>query len=321
MIIGLLEIDNASNHTLRLVDLQGNEALRTALPANAEVVGTVHGKVAIWDGRTLRAVGADGTISDVAQGPPGATAFFLSADGALQLWVTEVFNGAQVHSTLSFGGRAVMDGTEQARYLRPVAKTAQSVVVEHMPIGIGGYYLFDVHSGAIDLLDVASGSQRRLGDGSCSFQAIAGDGTLACFSHSTTASSPPATTLRITPPSGAPVSVALPPGRFTQAGAVSFAPGTTAVRLVLGGSPSLGSEGKPEQYETDIVDVATGAIRQLAAGVRPANSGLAWLPDGNLLCYTPMGAVSSPGVYQVSIDGSRRLITSSAGAPVAVLTL
>jgi hypothetical protein len=38
---------SAGAQTLRLVDLEGNGVLQTALPSNAYVVGTVEGKVAL----------------------------------------------------------------------------------------------------------------------------------------------------------------------------------------------------------------------------------------------------------------------------------
>ena len=102
--------------------------------------------------------------------------------------------------------------------------------------------------------------------------------------------------------------------------AVSFAPGSVATTVVVGGATSAGPPS--ERYETDLLDIGSRTLRQFGpAGLRPVDGPWSWLPDGSLLAYRPAGAFGGdPGIYVVAPDGSAKKVLS-AGTALGVIAV
>lgn len=306
---------------LRLVSLDGREVARTLIPQGAPIAGVGGQEVGFVDHEVLRALRADGQVVQLGTlaGFKAGSRVVLSPDGKQWLWSTSQQRGDGLHSVVYLNNTLLADSTEPDRVLQPVTWTKKGPIVEHAVVGAGGYQLFDVTSGPADLLNTDTGGRTALTDGSCLFAALADDGAVACRvpgpSFATT------TALRITPSGGQPVNVPMPADRMSQVGGVSFRPGQAAT-VVLGGSPAKAatSGGQGEVYETDLIDVASAALRPFGQpGLRPGDGQWAWLPNGSVICYRPANAAGGdPGVYIVQLGGGVQQLTPS-GRPVGVL--
>jgi hypothetical protein len=180
-------------------------------------------------------------------------------------------------------------------------------------MGIGGYILFgDGALGPSYRFDPDTGQVSTVLDGGCYLADLSADGTIACFR-------PADHSLAILGPDGhSPYAIPLPTPAFTQEGAVTFAPGSTATSLVVGGATSAGADGGQERYQTDMLDVASRTLRPFGpAGLRPASD--PWLPDGSLVAYRPDRAFGGdPGVYVIAPGGTARRMLPS-GTPLGVV--
>jgi hypothetical protein len=311
-LIAVAQEASPAGATIGLYTLDGRLVAQAPLPAPraASVAG---GAVTFLDGGTLKALTRDGTVETL--GPAGGLPV-VSPDGRQWMWSASSFGAdGAVSSRLVLttrGGpdRVIARQTAVGRSLQPFRWTAAGPTYQSAATGIGGYILFgDTARGAVTSFDPATGQvTTRLGDGGCAVGDLAADGTIACLENAS---------LAVLSPGGHTVALPLPMPAFTQAGAVSFAPGSNT-RLVIGGATSAGAAGGQERYELDVVDSGARTVRALGpAGLRPA--GASWLPDGSLLAYRPAGAFGGdPGVYVVAPDGAARRVLPS-GTPLGAI--
>jgi hypothetical protein len=319
-LIAVADDAGAGGTTLSLVTLDGGQVAHVTLPQSAEPwPGVGGGMLTFVDQGQLKGLTAGGvveTLGPVAGYNGGPVV--VSPDGQHWMWGTSSFSNGSTNSKLMLGGRGspdrvISEETSQQRHFEPYRWTSAGPTYQNAAIGIGGYILFGGATGPSWRFDVDTGKVTSVLAGtSCMLADLAQDGTIACIGTNFT--------LDVLSPTGHVVEVALPKPAFTQRGAVSFASGT-ATTLVIGGATSAGSEGNPERYVTDLLDIGSGALRPLGpAGLRPADGPWNWLPDGSLLTYRPARAFGGdPGVYVVQPDGSARKILSS-GTALGVVT-
>jgi hypothetical protein len=290
--------------TVHWVALDGRELASRNLPANEAIIGPGGSRLLVYrsDGHVLD-LHMDGSGDDIGSGMPTNTApgqtdvpvrTVVSPDGNQWIWAKNVSTSPQgtVRSQIWLSGvgqtpRVVADATEMAHALEPLSWKGANPLISHGAIGVGGYLLFDFSFGAVDQLDLASGKQTPVGPADASVVDAAGNGAVGYIQNHM---------LIVNGPGLRGLSFALPTSG--QAGGVLFDP--TSAHLVFATSPALGAQG--EQFETDIVDLNTGARTKLGpAGIRP----LAWTPDGRLIAVRPNGAAGGPsGTYLISLSGS-----------------
>ena len=242
----------------------------------------------------------------------------VSPDGQHWMWGTfSSGSDGTVTSKLMLGSRGSADRVidqeiSQQRHLEPFRWTSAGPTYVAAPVGVGGYILFDIGGTPSWRFDPDTGKVTPLLAGTtCKLGDLAQDGTIACLGMNST--------LDVLRPAGGVVEVALPKPAFTQRGAVSFAPGSVATTVVVGGATSAGPPS--ERYETDLLDIGSRTLRQFGpAGLRPVDGPWSWLPDGSLLAYRPAGAFGGdPGIYVVAPDGSAKKVLS-AGTALGVIT-
>lgn len=308
---------------VRLVDLAGTTVASTTGSLQTDAIGAAGGRLVFVDGRQVRALAPEGTVTELGQLPAPYLQLWgpivLSPDGSAWAWASVTSSASGSDSTVYIGSGPVLRSTPEDghRVLRLVVWNASGLVFEHAVTGLGGNYHFEFTTGPAELYDPVSGARRSLTDAGCYFAAMAEDGTIACRVATPTFAA--TRTLRIIHPDGLKIEVPLPYPTFNEAGDISFRPGVAARELAIGGLVG-GGDGAPDEYQTDLVDVATGSIHAFAPGLRPGGGAWSSLPDGSLLCYRPAGAAGgSPGVYVVAPDGSARPVTSS-GIPVGVIS-
>jgi len=309
----------ADDTALHLVDLRGQEVAKTAL-SGGQPVGAAGDFAAFVDGTSLKALHADGTITTLGSLPGYlSSSVAVSPDGRQWLWATTTIT-SPISSTvlLSSAGRpdrtvAQHSGATDHRALYPFRWTPAGPVYSSGPSGIGGYILFRMAYSPSWLVDPNTAQPAQLLGGKCAAADVAVDSTVACFD----ATAVPVA-LVITRPDGTTVRTPLPGPQFAQYGAASFRPGASPITIVVAGSPAIG--GPQEQYEVDVVDVATGARRRwVQSGLRPGDGSWAWLPDGSLIAYRPSNAGGGdPGVFVLAPDGSTTRVFGS-GWPVGVI--
>lgn len=309
--------DRAAAGVARLVDLSGAEVARAPVPATAVFAGVAGGRLIWRDATALRALDADGKVTQIGSLSAVPSSLVMSPDGSGWVWARSGTQGAQTHSVLYLNDRPIAESTEPGRALRPVTWTVRGVVVEHAVLGLGGYVPIGGVTGPTELVNLQSGVRQPLTDDKCLFAALATDGTLAC--RQPAQGQWGASLVRIVPPGGNKVDVKVSPDRFHFAGDTSFKPELETTTLAMGGATGAGAAGGNEVYETDTVDAGTGVIRQFGPpGLLPGDSAWAWLPGGSLVTWRPPGAAGPPGVYVVGPTGSARRIAPT-GQPVGVL--
>jgi hypothetical protein len=309
---------------LRLVTLDGQEVARTTTHGWT-AAGVASDFVAFVDGSDLKALHADGSVTTLGH-MPGTLAgrVVVSPDGRRWLWSTStstssgtIVSSRVVLSAMGQSDRTVAqeNTTVEPRVLRPYRWTPGGAVYENGAVGIGGYILFDASTGPTWRVPDGEGSPSPVGSATCHLADVAADGTSACFDPQVDGAP---VLLRISSPEGGTATARLPRPAFTQYGAASFQPGNPARTLVVAGSPSVG--GTQERYQTDLVDVATGAMRPFGpADMRPGDGAWTWLADGSLVEYRPVNTHGDPGVYVVAPDGSARKVVGS-GTPVGAIS-
>jgi hypothetical protein len=276
----------------------------------------------VMSGGHLKTMQEDGSVVD--QGPmdPAVGRIVPSPDGRRWLWSTYAASGTALHSSVYLGGeglqpRIVEDMTEANRVLAPFSWTSRGAFVVHSPQGIGGYILFDVAYGPVDRLDpVTWHVTAETSSNDCAFSDEAIDGTMMCFPRG---GGQRTWTFALVAPTGSQRTVSLPRPQYTQFGDAYFDP--TGTLVALGGASSAGADGKPEQYSSGQVIVATGALNPIGpSGVRPAMGSQCWLPDGRLVLWRPVNAAGGPpGIFVVDRDGNAAFIASK-GVPVGQIT-
>jgi len=315
-LIAVTRDGSAGTTTAGLFTLDGRQV---ASITTAGLPGLGGGMVTFVDHGVLKGLTRDGTVE--ALGPIGSTGAVVSPDA--QHWMWSTFSSAGVNATSSRlvmgtrGGpdRVIAQQTAVGQALAPYSWTAAGPIYQSAAMGIGGYILFgDFVRGPTYRFDPATGQVSTVLAGTaCTLADLAADGTIACYQNSTRA-------LAVTAPGGRTVAVPLPTPAFNQWGAVSFGPGSSSAKLVVGGATGAGADGGQERYEMDLVDVGARTLRPFGpAGLRPAPGPWSWLPDGSLLAYRPAGAFGGdPGVYVVAPDGTARRVLPS-GTPLGVI--
>jgi len=308
--------------TVRLVDLHGQEVAHTALSAG-QPVGAGGDFVAFVNGTSLKALHANGTVTTLGSLPGyQSMPVLFSPDGRQWLWATTTFAGSIASSSVLLSSPGEPDrtvaqhsGATDHRALYPFRWTPAGPVYSSGPVGIGGYILFNTGYSPSWLVDPSTAQSTPLLGGKCAVADVAADGTVACFDGAAVPNA-----VVIVRANGTTVRTPLPRPQFVQYGAASFRPDSTPAALVVAGSPAVG--GPQEQYEIDLVDVATGAMRQWAqAGLRPGDGSWAWLPDGSLIAYRPSNATGGDsGVYLLAQDGSATRVFGS-GRPVGIISV
>jgi hypothetical protein len=309
--------------TVHWVALDGRELASQDLPANEAVIGAGGSRLLVYrsDGHVLD-LHTDGSSDDVGSGMPANTApvantrlsppfrTVVSPDGNRWIWskIVGTPNLGTLHSQmwLSRVGQTptvVADATESDHWLVPNSWRLANPLIAHQALGVGGYLLFAYDFGAVDQLDLTSGKQTPFGPADAAVVDVARNGAVGYIQKQNQSH-----TLVVTRPGLRDLSFAL--AISDQAGDVLFDPGST--HLVFATSPLVGNAGGlSEQYETDIIDLNTGARTKLdPAGIRPAG----WTPDGRLIAVRPNGAAGGPiGTYLVSISGRASQLTGFDG--------
>jgi hypothetical protein len=307
----------AGRTTLSLVTLDGSQVAHVTLPQSTVPWPEVGGGMLTYvDQNVLKGLTPSGSVETLGPvaGYNGGPAI-VSPDGQHWMWGSYAFSNGSVTSKLMLGtrgspDRVIAQETSQQRHLEPYRWTSAGPVYQDAALGIGGYILFSNVTGPNWRFDVDSGRITTvLGGTSCILGDVARDGTIACFGNSSS-------TLDVLSTNGHIVELTLPKPAFNFHGAVSFAPGSGARTLVIGGGTGAGANGVPEQYVTELVDAFSRTMRPFGpTGLRPADGPPAWLPDGSLLAYRPARAAGGdPGVYVVAPDGSAKKVLSSGTA-------
>ena len=311
---------------IRLVTLDGRELAHVARPQTVQPAGVGGGMAVFVDGDQLRGLRGDGGVETLGRlaGYTGGRVL-VSPDGRQWIWSRSTIGQAGSTSEIVLGGRGAADRTvarltsgPQARVLMPYRWTAGGPVYHSMAAGLGGYVLFEYVFAPAWRLDAETGQVAPLAE-ACQVADLAADGALACLAGDV----PSGFRLEVTRAGGDRLRLALPRPRFNQSGAVSFRPGAVATALVVAGATGEGADrAGTERFETDLVDLATGAMRPFGpAGLRPGDGAWTWLPDGSLLAYRPILASASgdPGLYVVAPDGGARRVFGP-GTPFGVMT-
>jgi hypothetical protein len=212
--------------------------------------------------------------------------------------------------------------------LAPISWTPTGIFFRSEPMDYFGYVPFlqivtvgakrlDPESGVLS--PVASSQQ-------CAFSDMAVDGTIACFPIG-----PEAHALRVISAGGKVTNLSLATPRFNYLGDAYFA--ADGSMLTVAGATGVGNDQptqfggsghpQPEQYGTDLVHVADGAISRFGpSGVRPAMGWQSWLPDGKLVLWRPDGAAGgAAGLYVLDPHGSgqgQEILVS--GTPIGYLS-
>jgi hypothetical protein len=311
--------------TLHLVTLEGRDVARTSVPSFASVTGVGGDMATFVVGDQLKALRPTGAIETLGRLPGySAGKVIVSPDGQQWMWSVYSTSGSSVNSKLMLGTRGGADRTiaeqtttTEPRILQPYRWGPAGPVYQSSAMGLGGYILFgEFTTGPTWRVDPATGQTATLLAGnSCTLADLAPDGTIACFEQ------PGGGLLNVLSPGGHVVQVPLPKPAFTQAGAVSFKPGSKAGTLVIGGATSAGANGGREQYEMDLIDAGARSLHRLGpAGLRPGDGPWTWLADGSLISYRPARALGGdPGIYLISPGGNARKVFAS-GTPVGVIT-
>jgi hypothetical protein len=310
-LIALSDDAGAGRTTLSLVTLEGSQVAHVTLPQSTYPWAAVGGDMLTFvDQNQLKGLTPSGTVETLGPitGYSGG-AVVVSPDG--QHWMWSTMSGTT--SRLMLGGRGSPDRviareTTEQSHLVPYRWTSAGPTYVNIPMGIGGYILFGFGGNPSWRFDAGTGQVTSLlARTSCVLGDLAQDGTIACLGTTNS-------TLDVVRPNGDSVEITLPRPNFTQRGAVTFAPGSTATTLVVGGAASAGPP--TERYETDLLDIGSRTLKPFGpAGLRPAEGPWVWLPDGSLLSYRPARASGGdPGVYVVAPDGSARKVLSSGTA-------
>jgi hypothetical protein len=258
----------------------------------------------------------DGTADDVGSGMPTAkpgpdplpVRTLVSPDGTQWIWGQIVSSaGSTVTSTISLGGigappRVVARAVEDQHELRPYRWTAESPLITHGAIGVGGYILFNPPYGQVDQLKLATGELTAIGPADTDAVDVATNGAQAYIELN------PGRTARLLTQNGPGLrglSATLP--TTGQAGSLMF--DVLSSHLVFCTSPgNLANAAGKEQFETDVIDLNSGARTKFGPpDLRPAM----WLPDGRLVEFR--GSTDGdgvPGTYLVSRDGAAAKISS-----------
>jgi hypothetical protein len=323
-LIAVSENAGAGRTTFSLSTLDGRRIASTTRN-RAEWTGVGGGMVTFVEGGALMGLTPAGTVERLGA-VTGWTAgpVVVSPDGQRWMWSASSTSASATTSSLMLGGRGAADRvvarlTSQERGLQPFRWGAAGPVYQQAAMGIGGYILFgDAATGPSFRFDAGTGQATTvLGGNDCHLADLAADGTIACIR---TGATPMQSSLSVLSPGGHVVDVPLPSPAFTQRGAVSFAPGSNE-KLVIGGGASVGADGPPERYETDLFDAGSRQLHSLGpAGLRPAPGPWNWLPDGSVLAYRPSGAFGgSPGIYIIRPDGTTAKLLP-AGSALGVIT-
>lgn len=311
--------------TLHLVTVEGRDVARTSVPSVASVAGVGGGMATFVVGDQLKGLRLGGAVETLGRLPGySAGKVTVSPDGQQWMWSVYSTSGSSASSKLMLGTRggaertiAEQTTTTEPRILQPYRWGPAGPVYQSSAMGLGGYILFgEFTTGPTWRVDPATGQTATLLDGtSCTLADLAPDATMACFEQ------PGGRVLNVLSPGGHVVQVPLPRPAFTQAGAVTFKPGSNAGALVVGGATGAGTSGGREQYETDLIDVGARTLHRFGpAGLRPGEGPWTWLSDGSLISYRPAGALGGdPGVYLISPRGSARKVFAS-GTPIGVTT-
>jgi hypothetical protein len=293
--------------TVHWVTTSGTEVATRQLPATEAVLGAGGSHVLIYrtDGHVLD-LHMDGTSQDVGSGMPTSTApgpasvpvrALVSPDGTQWIWGQIVSqSGNSVTSKITLTGigasaRTVAQAVEDNHALEPYRWALANPLISHGAIGVGGYILFNIAYGQVDQLDLATGKQTPIGPADASAVDLATNGAKAYIEVN------PGTTtklLTVNGPGLQGLSATLP--ATGQAGGLMFDAGSS--HLVFATSPANGPP--HEQFETDIIDLQSGARTKFGpADLQPAT----WLPDGRLVEFRNNLSGGVPGTYVVSLDG------------------
>jgi hypothetical protein len=320
-LIAISDAAGAGRTALSLVTLDGAQVARMVLPESAHPSpGVGGGMLTFVDGGQLRGLTSSGKVEVLGPVAGSSSGPVVSPDGQHWMWADSSVSGMNITSRLILGSRGSPDRviaqqTSQERRLAPYRWTSAGPTYVDAPSGIGGYILFAVGGSPSWHFDPDTGHVTSLLAGAtCELADLAADGTVACIKSFA---------VGLVSPTGHMAEVPLPRPAFNFYGAVSFAPGSSATTLVVGGATGAGTDGKPEHYETDLLDVTSRTLRQFGpAGLRPVDGPWSWLPDGSLLTYRPAGPFGAfggdPGVYVVAPDGSAKKVLST-GEPLGVI--
>jgi hypothetical protein len=295
--------------TVHWVTTSGTEVATRQLPANEAVLGAGGSHVLIYrtDGHVLD-LHMDGTSQDVGSGMPTSTApgpasvpvrALVSPDGRRWIWGESVIppSGIGVTSKLTLAGigasaRTVAQAVEDNHALEPYRWALANPLISHGAIGVGGYILFNIAYGQVDQLDLATGQQTPVGTADSGAVDLSGNGAKAYTQGGGAQGTP--RILTVNGPGLQGLSATLP--ATGQAGGLMFDAGSS--HLVFATSPANGPP--HEQFETDIIDLQSGARTKFGpADLQPAT----WLPDGRLVEFRNNLSGGVPGTYVVSLDG------------------
>ncbi len=294
--------------TVHWVTTSGTEVATRQLPANEAVLGAGGSHVLIYrtDGHVLD-LHMDGTSQDVGSGMPTSTApgpasvpvrALVSPDGTQWIWGQIVSqSGNSVTSKITLTGigasaRTVAQAVEDNHALEPYRWALANPLISHGAIGVGGYILFNIAYGQVDQLDLATGQQTPVGTADSSAVDLSGSGAKAYMQGGGAQGTP--RILTVNGPGLQGLSATLPATGL--AGGLMFDAGSS--HLVFATSPANGPP--REQFETDIIDLRSGARTKFGpADLQPAT----WLPDGRLVEFRNNLSGGVPGTYVVSLDG------------------
>ena len=294
--------------TVHWVTTNGTELASQQLPSNEAVLGAGGSHVLLYrtDGHILD-LHMDGTSQDVGSGMPTSTASgpasvpvraLVSPDGTQWIWgqiVTQAGNSVTSKITVAGIGasaRTVAQAVEDNHALEPYRWALANPLISHGAIGVGCYILFNIAHGQVDQLDLATGQQTPVGTADSGAVDLSGNGAKAYTQGGGAQGTP--RILTVNGPGLQGLSATLPP--TGQAGGLMFDAGSS--HLVFATSPANGPP--HEQFETDIIDLQSGARTKFGpADLQPAT----WLPDGRLVEFRNNLSGGVPGTYVVSLDG------------------
>ena len=294
--------------TVHWVTTSGTEVATRQLPANEAVLGAGGSHVLIYrtDGHVLD-LHMDGTSQDVGSGMPTSTApgpasvpvrALVSPDGTQWIWGESVIppSGNGVTSKITLAGigaraRTAAQAVEDMHALEPYRWALANPLISHSAIGVGGYILFNIAYGQVDQLDLATGQQTPVGTADSGAVDLSGSGAKA-YTRGGGAQGTPRI-LTVNGPGLQGLSATLPATGL--AGGLMFDAGSS--HLAFATSPANGPP--REQFETDIIDLQSGARTKFGpADLQPAT----WLPDGRLVEFRNNLSGGVPGTYVVSLD-------------------
>ncbi|HZB98303.1 MAG TPA: hypothetical protein VE219_06865 [Candidatus Sulfotelmatobacter sp.] len=303
--------------TLHLVNIDGSEV------GHVSTVGVYVGderasRLFFSDGKRLQAVTRSGRASVLSTFAPPESAVVIDPSGERWLWaVEEPSAGSDLRSQIFLAGqgaspRLVTTHVENEHYLVPVRWTAQGVIVQHLPTGIGGVSAFtDAFVFATSRFNVDTGAMTPLTPETCHLSTVADDGTVVCVVSPQSIQQRPV--VRFISSTGQRRDVSIP-GDVVEAGHVVFAPSGSLV--AVGAARARGNtEAVPFSYMTFLIDTRTGKVRRLGPdGLQP----IAWLDAARLLASRRDSTGGDPGTYIVSANGSATQISGYSGAIAVV---